>query len=486
MTQISMFDIGIVCWQFISYDPPPPHIPTEDFENCDESCRAYHSRLNQYCHWSLLYSQGKLNAHFDRTAMEGVLPDDLNNAYELVQVHIMARHGDRSPSTPYVVGSSVFYECGLVEMRRESSWKRLQDFPPLKGLLHENDRLYSTHMTLYPGYYSKQCGIGKLTSQGFHQHKALGMQMSRKYSKLLFGNSTHHRLARSIFIQSTDVPRTIQSAAAFMLGFLPDQQRLRKLVTIHVSPGMKLQAPPPGISQVFKPCKNFPLFRKRELESTDFFETEKEKYHPLLEDFCHKFGLHNVQNSPIITKIFDSIWTRGCHTQESPLPCYNDHCLDYNSAKRMYESADWAFTNIRTKDSSLLVMIPFFRHSVLGLMEGAVSENKDFKKFVLSLSHDSTMTRVLIALGMRLDKWMPYASRITFELWKNKTGVGVRENKYHVRVLFNGVPITHELSSLQRTNSDHPELLSYSAWKSFTENGKYRNTQSYDQACGNL
>lgn len=418
--------------------------------------------------------------------MEGVLPGDLNNSYELVQVHILARHGDRSPATPYVVGATVFYECGLVEMWRDSSWGRLQDFPPLKGLQHEDELLYSIHQTLYPGYNSKQCGIGKLTSQGFHQHKALGMQIRRKYTKL-FGNSTGHRLAQSIFVQSTDVPRTIQSAAAFMLGFLPDQRTLRRLITIHVSPGVKLQAPPPGISRVFKPCRNFPSFRKRELEeNSNFFEIEKKKYHPLLEDFCHKFGLHNVQNRPIITKIFDSIWTRGCHIQESPLPCYNDQCLDYHSAKKMYEFADWAFTNIRTRDSSLVAMLPFLRHSVLGLMEGVVRENNDLKRFVLSLSHDSTMTRVLIALGMHLDKCMPYASRITFELWKSKMGVGAGEGKFHVRVLFNGMPITHELSALQQTGSDHPELLPYSAWKRFMEYGKYRDTQFYDQACGNL
>lgn len=473
-------------WQFISYDPPPFHIPTEDLENCDESCHAYHHRLEQYCHWSLLFSQEKLQSHFDRTAKEGVLPDDLNNGYELVHVHILARHGDRSPITPYVVGSNVFYECGLVEMKRDSSWGRLQDFPPFKALPHEDEQLYSIHQTLYPGYTSKQCGLGKLTSQGFHQHKALGTQMSRKYTKRLFGNSTSHRLAQSIFVQSTDVPRTIQSAAAFMLGFLPDQQTLRRLVTIHVSPGVRLQAPPPGIAQVFKPCKQFPSFRKRDLESTDFFEVEKKQYHPLLEEFCRKFGLHDVQNQPIITRVFDSMWTRGCHVPESPLPCYHGQCLDYNTAKKMYEFADWAFTNIRTKDSSLVAMLPFLRHSVLGLMEGVVREDRDLKKFALSLSHDSTMTRTLIALGLRLDQWMPYASRITFELWKSKTGVGTGENRFHVRVLFNGVPITHKLSALQRTDSDHPELLSYSAWKRFIENGKYRDSQSYDQACGNL
>lgn len=475
---------GCAIWQYEVYSHAhPPNFRVDHHQTspiCDHSCLAYHHRLDQYCHRSLLLSQHRVDDLF-AASKEGVLPVGTNGDLELVQVHIVARHGDRSPATLYILGSPLFYDCGLVEDKGATTWTRLRDFAPLQSLRHGDEMVRSLHPSLYPGLNSKQCGAGMLTRTGFHQHQALGKQMEKRYAQALFRNSTAEQMARSLFVQSTEATRTIQSAAAFMLGFLPDQRELRKRVTIYVSPGKRLHAPPPGVEPIFKPCKQCDSFQKAELLKSDYFKIEKTKYHPLLEELCHKFGLHDVQNRPIVTKLFDSIATRGCHSRDQPLPCYLGQCLDYDLANKLFGFLDWTFSNSCTREGSLVGLIPFLRHSVLGLMEVVTRRKANAKRFILSLSHDDVMTHLMLALGIRLDGWMPYASRITFELWKTSS----KEEAFKVRVLFNGTPVTQRLTAWNGV-TDASELLPYHLWKSYLENGNYRDTPSYDHACRNL
>lgn len=424
--------------------------------------------------------------HEFASAQDGVLSDEEMDMYELVQVHIVTRHGDRSPVHPYIIGSPVFYECGLVDDHTGwIGWTGLRDFPSPQTLSHGEERAhYFSRHSLFPGTTSRQCGIGKLTRIGFHQLRALGFMLRMRYAEALLGNFTDEVVVKNIYAQSTDFPRTVQSAAAFLLGFLPDQPALRKLLTIHFSPGDRLEAPPPGITPLFQPCKQYFTFCEDELKKTNYYKTEKTKYHPLLEKLMHMFYL-GTSNQPIIVKLFDPIATRGCHARNDPLPCYNEQCMDYDFANKLFAFSDWTFSNAGTEDSSLVGSLPFLRHSVLGLMEEAVQDLDESRKFILSTSHDSSMTKLLLAFGMRLEQQMPFASRITFELWRDKTAVVVDKSSFQVRILFNGEPITHRLTLLVQ-DSYNSHLLPYSIWESFLLTGTYRDTQSYDEACRNL
>lgn len=476
---------GCALWQHVVYSHGhPPYVRAglrHSSSACDHSCIVYHHRLDQYCHRSLLHSQDGADDAFT-ASKEGVLPADMQGELELVQVHMVVRHGDRSPYTPYILGSPLFYNCGLIEDEGSTTWTKLKDFAPLRGLRHGDEVVHSLYQSLYPGPNSKQCGLGMLTKTGFRQHKALGMQMGKKYAQVLFGNITGKQLAKSLYVQSTDFARTIQSAASFMLGFLPDEKALRKRVTIHVSPGTRLEAPPPGVDTIFKPCKHYGSFQHAQLVKSGYFKTEKSKYHPVLEEVCRIFRLHDVQNRPIVTKVFDSIATRGCHSRDDPLPCYSGQCLDYALANKLFEFVDWTFSNFCTREDSLVGLLPFLRHSVLGVMEGVVKKRPNAERFVLSVCHDDSMTRLMFALGVRLNKWMPYASRITFELWRSRSASS--KEAFQVRVLFNGTPVTQKLTAWTSV-ADASEFLPYHLWKSYLENGTYRDTQSYDNVCNN-
>ena len=195
----------------------------------------------------------------------------------------------------------------------------------------------------------------------------------------------------------------------------------------------------------------------------------------------------DMDNQPLINKVFDSIRARGCHVSNDPLPCHGSDCIDYNFANKLFDFSDWAFANDVALNGSMVGSIPFLRHSVLGFTDEMIRERKNARKLILSFTHDSTITDLLMALGVSLDVQMPYASRVSFELWKAKNADISAKSAYYVRVLFNGSPITHRLTPWRAVmmNNQSSQLLAYSEFEHYLTTGPYRDVQSYNKACGN-
>ncbi len=446
--------------------------------SCDEVCQTYHTRLDRYCHRSLLADKKNLEGLFSSDG-EARLPKDIAKNFKLQQVHVVARHGDRSPIHQQLGTYPVYYECGL---NSSQVWRGLEDFKQPRPLRFDSTVVHSHQRPLYPGSAAKPCKNGMLTVEGFRQHKALGALLSARYSSHLFENSVSiQQVAESIYVQSTDTRRTLHSAAAFMLGFLPDQRKWRQQVTLHVSPGVLLHAPAPWVKPVFKTCKNFHSFAASQLWKTNYHQTELSQYMPFFERLVYVFKQTSLKRlAP--REVFDSIVTRGCHVKDNPLPCSSENCLDYNSANKLFEYIDWTFVNYNTPLAATLASIPFLRHSLYETMLDVVNHKPGAKKFLLSVGHDTTITQYLTALGISVDEWMPYATRVTFELWKSSQG---SEKVSYVRVLLNGVPVTNQLVPWKRQESEmlHSELLPFTEWEDFLLVGKYRDVESYDTEC---
>lgn len=437
---------------------------------CADECVRYQERLNKYCHLSLIDLNTSLKG-----AREGVLSPS-SSQFELVHAHVLVRHGDRSPSKAFNMGSKVFIECGLVDGR--VNWNGLRDFPQPSPVT-PNTAMLQSHLHLHPGSRSKNCGIGSLTNIGFMQQHSLGRLMSLRYSDLIVQDKRSiSDIVSQLYVQSTDFSKTIQSAAAFLLGFLPDNPALRKATMIHVSPGSAgfLEAPPAGVSTAYLPCKNASKFQTQERQKVGYFNTERERYHPLLEKLCDMFYIHD-KNLPIVTKVFDHVVTCGCHDRARPLPCSKDECVSYEFGNDLFAFADWSYATKFPLNSSIIAMMPFLKHSVLEIMDSVTDKSHPFKpKFMLSIAHDSTIMQVLNAIRLPIvHEWMPYASRLVFELWKEKD-----QPKHFVRILYNGQPITQLRYDFQQ------EFVEFSEWKNSLTTGNYRNNESYNSVCGNV
>ena len=147
------------------------------------------------------------------TGLEGLVVEE----YELINVHVMIRHGSRSPLH------------GQPHHRRKDidcHFKSVKDSDPLA------QRFYSAmtnltltmktqgkpqHITFLP--LRRKCKDAQLAGYGALQLLKLGQYLKKIYRKKLFPDCTGTVGNKQVYIRSTDYSRTFQSAIALLYGF---------------------------------------------------------------------------------------------------------------------------------------------------------------------------------------------------------------------------------------------------------------------------
>ena len=451
--------------------------PSKNYhQECNNTCQSYLQRLDSYCHQDLLNLSWQ-----QQLAHEGRLDSrDIADQFELVHAHVVIRHGDRTPVHPYKIDAPIVYECGLTDT--ELNWNGLYDFPPILSL-PPSASLQNRFLKLNPGVSSRRCGIGMLTQIGFQQLRSIGTLLQTRYRPFMKNFHSSLYSARDVFVHSTDVRRTMQSAAAFLIGFLPNYVSVRRAVRMYVSPGTDNHPPPPGIEKIYSSCHGYLDILVTELKKTGYYNTEKMVFHPLLERLCQMFHIPDP-NQPIVSRLFDHFMTRGCHNPSDPLPCHRDQCIDFPYALKLFDFNDWNWLHKLPTNSSIVRLLPFLRHSVFEPMKKRVSGDTEEDlftfKFMLTLSHDDMLMMLLNVLGYRLDAWIPYASRIVFELWRNY------KLEHYVRILYNGEVISHRtLPGKDGGSTVNGELIEFEKWRDFITTGLFRDVDTYNKVCKN-
>lgn len=452
---------------------------SDSSQQCDSDCEAYTQRLSRYCHTSLF------NENKHDSSNEGTLEISTSNQYELVHVHIVARHGDRTPVSNLKLGSKVYQECGLTNDL--FNWKGLDDFPPPLILSSQGSNF---HIQLNPGSQKRECGdikgIGMLTALGYKQLALLGKLMQEKYEHFT-SNIVHDikSLKSAVYVQSTYVLRTIHSLSAFMLGFLPDSADLRRATTIHVSPGTLLESPPMDIQRVYHHCNGYRKLWEENLAHSGYTMEENKRRQPV-DDLCNMFKLGNKCKFLSIPKVFEQLSIRGCHQPSDVLPCarQNGPCVTYSQALELFQLTDWVWSNRYPLKSSTIALIPFLNHSILTPMQQVIQEYSIQQstplagsyKLMVSLTHDKTITMMLRTLGVPVKEWIPYATRVVFELWKQRAS-----SVFSIRILLNGAVVTNQCGAWR--NKMPQELVSFPIFRDFLTSGNYMDLNLYNKIC---
>ena len=141
----------------------------------------------------------------------------------------------------------------------------------------------------------------------------------------------------------------------------------------------------------------------------------------------------------------DVIYTRYCHNL--PLPCGPGGCVSPLLAAQAMDFATWAFTQNYTAIADVA------SHPMLIQMAKRMfdkTRQKSALKFVLYSGHDSTVTPLLINLGVHDDtRLTPYATGVVFELWRDTledtSAQKDSADGFYFRVLVNGEVVTNKM-----------------------------------------
>lgn len=352
--------------------------------------------------------------------------------YTLQQVHVMIRHGDRTPLHTIADRPNPRISCKFSKKEKHAHWIVGKFISKM-----QNEEAEENFEFLNPYPNQPYCRQSYLTPQGAVQELLNGLKAKYKYIDQLdlFRQSFNER---KVIAKSTVYPRTFQSATAFMFGFLSDfnvRVKIHKARTDFCSErdsGLVCQCP--GLSNYAKPQNNMRKMSKFTQEA--------------IMNFKHKVAriFHmDVREINSLTHIFDALMVRACHGL--PLPCNKEKKSCVN--RKMLDTL-WSLINTDLQHNYLynennLKASHLKFHPLLVEMYSRMknyTKRSSTTKFVLYSGHDITMTPFLTLLGIFDGKWAPYASTLFLELYSKKEESKIH---YYLKIIYNGVDKTKDL-----------------------------------------
>lgn len=403
--------------------------------------------------------------HLIRSKAE-LLPQSLMSRHRLSLVSViqLVRHGDRGPLRPVRNFHSIPHNP--FQMPDDQAHRIVREKELLQIFeVFNRSQVALSHLTktqpfdLIPNSRSR---LGQLTVLGALQHLKLGLEVGKVYAEHLNPEKQLATISRSLAAHSTHYERTFQSATAFLFGFLnhthstPDQVMRLIADKLETSQGSFICSYPEYCAD----CEKMKSLNKE----WDQMREDEVKSHPAIADLLSKLAhcltpSHTESNYSIGASrdaksvgdlshpnaAVDGLMAYLCH--DAPLPCSStDVCASVEDSKRVVAFINSCFQKLAVNEA-------FVRNSMLkvrGLFQRIInhfkqiSDGKDFPLFSLLSAHDITLVPVASVLGFWDATMPPYASRITFEAYEQKTSdqKDSLTNGYYFRVLYNGKDMT--------------------------------------------
>lgn len=328
------------------------------------------------------------------------------------------------------------------------------------------------------------CGLGHLLNEGYKQHVIMGRTFAEHYKSLsppLIGKeATKEDLAEMIWFRSSDIQRTILSGSSWLTSFLES--------TVDVPPGdgdFPLHTLDVDADYIFPNYKSCPKLRsiKEQIYASETFAEITNKY----ADTKNSLAKY-LDTSSWPGQFFDCMMTQICTEGiDSLRPSFPDldvqHVID-QTIKAVDELTLYQFTandRLYASTANIKFLIDFKTEIVraliadvtqrIGTTQPTVAAEKlakvipkqdlnEFYKLIvkdgpfltsrrlaLYSAHDTSILQFLGSLGDTtfLQKWPPYASQVTMELYS-------ADEDYYFRLIYNGVVITDRIKECGSSN----------------------------------
>jgi hypothetical protein len=278
--------------------------------------------------------------------------------------------------------------------------------------------------------YNWNIGLSELTPHGMNQEYLLGTRLRNRYVnqyKLLPPKYVNNIM----YLRSTDYNRTIMSATSLLAGFYP----LGLGPTLHNNnPALPAAQQPIPIRTLPKSqdylllgkdtrIKQFKTMREKYVFTKNCWEKKNLKYSSYFDRWSKIFG-EKINNLIDLTLIGDNLEVRMLN--DVPMP----KGISEAEAKEVIGIAMWTQAQpFKSRQISYLVGGKFL-HELSTNLQKAI-DNKQPYKYILYSAHDCTIMPVISVIGLPLDAVPPFASNISFELFKT-------DDNYFVNVRYNG------------------------------------------------
>jgi len=316
------------------------------------------------------------------------------NKYQVVQVQVIHRHGDRAPINWYPAEFHGQWKCDS---------KLLHESPVSRA---KSSRDYSSPETTSEGKKYYPCYPGQLTPLGKNQMTELGKKLREKYVEKL------HLLNKElnpdeVLARSTPIPRTEESLQSVFAGLYPNNEPPSIVTHIPINEPMWYETSNcqrlKDLFQQFHASNEYKEYMKKELPMV------RDQFNNYL-SIKDKDGLVPNQKDWII-QIYDFFKCFQSLNEDRSLPA--------NVPKETFDKmegicvVDW-FAAFKSKEISRLGMGRFLKEIATHIDEKISAKNN--LKLIVYSGHDTTVGPLLVALDVFDDKWPPIGSNIILEV----------------------------------------------------------------------
>jgi hypothetical protein len=319
-------------------------------------------------------------------------------------VQVITRHGDRTPIFTPLPTDKTVWNCTLDEF--ESTFTTNPSYPTH---LQTPYRIYTKIYKPNSGELLGNCSKGQLSGIGRQQLFQVGQKFRNYYIKYLKFLSDGYK-EDEIYVESSDVPRTIQSAQYLMLGLYPIAKNER--IIIHTSDEEQSD-----YEFSFK-CPKLYVYIAGVVKKLEFLKFQA--IH-LPAKLALDAKMKKMIGFEVYYDHFRCYKARGLPLPEGVTEDHVRHITEYING--MFQFFFREPKIVRLAIGRLMKRL-YMRMS-------AVVEGKPSHKFVLYSGHDTTVGPVLAALGFYNYPIPPYASNLVIELLQ-------KETSFFVKVIYNG------------------------------------------------
>jgi lysophosphatidic acid phosphatase type 6 len=355
----------------------------------------------------------------------------------LQHVLVFHRHGDRTPVLPHIGGNLQWTE------EEQSFWtSRIATEEQLSELQKAN-KVVGTHPLEPPHGPPSHGGIfpcGQLTQKGVEEMKKKGKQLKNRYGHLL-----QEENPQQIYIQSTNIRRTIQSVQCLLHGMFGEELLDSKnMYHIHTNPENKL-APR-------HPIRIFHDLESVVYQDLDQYE-EKQKIQTLGHHLRQVLDLPKDKNVPW-TSIRDMLTCRRAHDLAFPEGITNEmfdiiHAYDAWLWHRVYDKNKRSFCF----DSFQNGVQEVYQH-----LKSRMEQETSSIPFSFFSAHDNSLVALMNALELQVGNRVPeYGTMLIFEVYQDI----INTHQKYIRVLYD-IPVEEEKEEELFFNGyEHSSLCSF-------------------------
>ncbi|XP_048258678.1 2-phosphoxylose phosphatase 1-like [Haliotis rufescens] len=354
--------------------------------------------------------------------------------YDLISVHVITRHGDRSPMYTFNRHPNPRLSCQFDPQEVMKDAKLAAYVTTMRGW-EGRQREDSGFMSwaLYPG--RKVCDSSQLSAVGAKQLLNIGYLMHERYVQKwrLFGPNFR---ADQVLPRSTEYSRTYQSAIAFLYAFLPrfnlTEMHVKRVSNLFFCSEQTLAAP--------CTCPVLRSLKKQADAQASSAVRNSTGYDTLINAMANIYDMP-VSRLPRLWAMMDVFLSHTCNSL--PLPCNKQgKCITQRMVTELWghvtNYTKYLITDENYRKYASLALHPFLTE-ISEQMQDAANGVINTKFHLLS-GHDATLVPLTVVFGAGGGTWPRYAARIVLELYSRKD-----TSEHYIRVLHDGKDVTREV-----------------------------------------